>query len=298
MIKRCVRHHSWESPCHAAMRCVGATHVLHSVFADMEDDLTVGTVVKTACYQFAVVPAIRRQLRVDGYDFVFYRFLAAELGSRMELGASRSWVRKWPRARQQVPRCPQRPGSRRALSLRATSACTTDSSGLTDMTLFFLQISGSRIRLARGAECQPQFGTKLAKGRVAGLCVSFVANTVCNMALCCCTAAFTAYIRFRVDSHYFSFWPQKFSPARGSVPTTVRRASGQGRVSVHYVSCAAKEPSRVPTTCWHGVYDRQFRLARRFSKFNSFSAFVPGTVLESHVYGRHDCIDSTRSSQP
>ena len=119
------------------MRCVGATHVLHSVFADMEDDLTVGTVVKTACYQFAVVPAIRRQLRVDGYDFVFYRFLAAELGSRVELGASRSWVRKWPRARQQVPRCPQRPGSRRALSLRATSACTTDSSGLTDMTLFF-----------------------------------------------------------------------------------------------------------------------------------------------------------------
>ena len=162
----------------------------------------------------------------------------------------------------------------------------------------FLQISGSRIRLARGAGCQPQLGTQVAKGQAAGLCVSFVANTVCNMALCCCTAAFTAYIRFRVDSHYFSFWPQKFSPARGSVPTTVRRASGQGRVSVHYVSCAAKEPSRVPTTCWHGVYDRQFRLARRFSKFNSFSAFVPGTVLESHVYGRHDCIDSTRSSQP
>ena len=51
MIKRCVRHHSWESPCHAAMRCVGATHVLHSVFADMEDDLTVGTVITTVCCQ-------------------------------------------------------------------------------------------------------------------------------------------------------------------------------------------------------------------------------------------------------
>ena len=133
----------------------------------------------------------------------------------------------------------QGPGSRflGALSGQGAAARTRcvpprrvrqDSSGLTEMTLFFKPISGSRIRLAHGAGCQPQFGTKLAKGRVVGLYVSFVANSVYNMALCCCTAAFTAYIRSRVDSHYFSFWLQKFSPARGSVPTTVRRASGQG----------------------------------------------------------------------
>ena len=213
----------------------------------------------------------------------------------MELGASRSWVRKWPRARQQVPWCPGRPGSRRALSLRATSACTTDSSGLTEMTVF-KPISGSRIRLTRGAGCQPQFGTKLAKGRVVGLYVSFVANTVYNMALCCCTAAFTAYIRFRVDSHYFSFWPQKFSPARGSVPTTVRRASGQGPgVGALCVLRGQGAVARTHDVLAWRVRRLQFRLARRFSKFNSFSAFVPGTVLESHVYGRHDCIDSTRS---
>ena len=74
----------------------------------------------------------------------------------------------------------------------------------------------------------------------------------------------------------------------------------KGRVSVHYVSCAAKEPSRVPTTCWHGVYDRQFRLARRFSKFNSFSAMCPERSLNRTctadataltARGLHDCDD-------
>ena len=144
MIKRCVRHHSWESPCHAAMRCVGATHVLHSVFADMEDDLTVGTVVKTACYQFAVVPAIRRQLRVDGYDFVF------------------------------------------------------------------LQISGSRIRLARGAGCQPQLGTQVAKGQAAGSSVPSAAREPPRALAACHLGVYDR--QFRVDGYDFvfftDFWQQ------------------------------------------------------------------------------------------
>ena len=130
-----------------------------------------------------------------------------------------------------------------------------------------------------------------------GLYVSFVANSVYNMALCCCTAAFTAYIRFRVDSHYFFFGCRNSALRVARCQPQFGAQVAKGRVSVHYVSCAAKEPSRVPTTCWHGVYDRQFRLARRFSKFNSFFCNVPGTVLESHVYSRRDCIDSTRSSR-
>ena len=145
------------------MPCVGTMDVWHSVFADLEDDLTVGTVVKTACYQFSraghtktapgrrirlcflqisgsrirlahgagcqpqlgtqvakgqaagssVPSAAReppralaachlgvydRQFRVDRNDCFSNRFLAAELGSRVELGASRSSTRNWPRA--------------------------------------------------------------------------------------------------------------------------------------------------------------------------------------------------------
>ena len=33
------------------MPCVGTMDAWHSVFADLEDDLTVGTVVKTVCCQ-------------------------------------------------------------------------------------------------------------------------------------------------------------------------------------------------------------------------------------------------------
>ena len=80
----------------------------------------------------------------------------------MELGASRSWVRKWPRARQQVYVCLSWPipcvtwhcavAPRR---LRHTYG-----SGSTAITFRF----GRRNSALRVARCQPQFGAQVAKG--------------------------------------------------------------------------------------------------------------------------------------
>ena len=89
--------------------CVGTMDVWHSVFADLEDDLTVGTVVKT------VVVVVSRA--------------------------------------GQAKRVPGRP-----------------------KLLVVLQISGCRMRPARGAGCRPQFAAQVAKGWAAGSFVSCAAR--------------------------------------------------------------------------------------------------------------------------